>query len=112
MAAWGYDIQAYSYIRAMETVYPELAARIRFVFLLCRNDGRHVVPVYPGATKLELGRHRWERGVRTWAECLAQGTGPENWPGPPPRWAEAANWEISRELEYQLAEGGDDDVKA
>lgn len=108
MTPHGLDIQAYSYIRAMETVYPELAGRILFMYLLCRNDGRHVVPVYPGRTKLELGRHRWERGVNLWADCLGRGLAPQYWPGPGPRVAEASNWEISQELEIQLSEGGND----
>jgi hypothetical protein len=104
MTPHGLDIQAYSYTRAMETVYPDLAGRIRFMFLLCRNDGRYVVPIYPGRTKIELGGHRWERAVKLWAECLSR----QHWPGPPARVAEASNWEISRELEYQLAEEDDD----
>lgn len=108
MTPHGLDIQAYSYTRAMETVYPELAGRIRFMFLLCRNDGRHVVPVYPGRTKIELGGHRWDRAVKMWAGCLSEGLAPQHWPGPPARVAEASNWELTRELEYELAEGDGD----
>lgn len=110
MSPHGLDMQAYSYTRAMETVYPDLAGRIRFMFLLCRNDGRHVVPVYPGRTKIELGGHRWDRAVKLWAECLSKGLAAEHWPGPPARVAEASNWELTRELEYELAEGDGDDA--
>lgn len=110
MTPHGLDMQAYSYCRAMGTVYPELAGRIQFKFLLCRNDGRYVVPVDAGPTKMDLGRHRWDRAVKIWASCLARGLAAEHWPGPPARVAEASNWELTRELEYELAkEGGGDE---
>lgn len=107
MTAHGLDIQAAVYPRAMERVHPELAGRINFVFLLCRKDGRYVVPVTPSRSALALGVSRWERAVARWAGALASG----DWPGPAPRVLEIKPWQHEAEALanglYQVEGDGD-----
>lgn len=99
-----YDVQAAAYTRAVEAAYPDLAGRVRFVFLVLELEPPYDVAAYElsGAFQ-EHGSNRWQRAVTAWHRCLSTG----NWPGynagaklvtlDPPQYA------ISREREISYA---------
>lgn len=74
---YGYHIQRAAYVRAIETLLPELAGRVKFVFLFVELDPVVTVqPVRLSGSMRELGDRRWARAVDTWAQCLATDTWP------------------------------------
>ena len=101
MIEYGYAIQWAAYHSALLKLRPDLAGRIDFVFLFCETEPPYVcTPLRPSGEMRMFGLQRWERAVRTWAECMRTG----KWPGyvakieeahPPP-------WALSQE--FDLAE--------
>lgn len=73
---YGGDIQAAAYTRAIERTCPDLAGRVKFVFLFCEVSSGAVTPITMGGTLRELGARKWRRAVDTWARCLAE----NHWP--------------------------------
>lgn len=99
--AYGYDIQRAAYVSAMETLHPEFAGRIDFVFIFYElSPPFAVTPVRLSGAFRDLGRRRWKRAVNTWAQCL----GANRWPAyvdsitelEPPKWA------MSNDMERQF----------
>lgn len=89
---YGYDIQAAAYTAAVESVWPKMAGRVKFVFLFMELSAPYcVTPVVLSRTFLEMGKMRWHRAVDRWGWCLAH----DEWPGyateittiQPPAWA-------------------------
>jgi len=78
--AYGLDIQHAAYTEAIETIYPELAGRVRFTFLFCESGTSIVVPVQLSGEWQAIGKARWEDGRDRWAACLERGLGREHWP--------------------------------
>lgn len=68
---YGYDIQAAAYTRAVETLIPEAAGRVKFLFLFCESEAPYEILVRPlAATMRALGEFRWSRAVAAWGEAL------------------------------------------
>ena len=91
---YGYDIQRAAYVRALETIRPELAGRVDFVFLFVELARPYVVtPVRLDGAFRAMGEARWSSALATWARC----TSTDNWPSyrgeaasvtvAPPQWA-------------------------
>lgn len=75
--AYGYDIQAYAYPRALAALRPELAGRVDFKFAYCEMEPPYAVRfVPPDGVMRELGARRWARAVSLWERCLAR----DHWP--------------------------------
>ena len=74
--AFGGDIQAAAYTRAVEALHPHLAGRISFTFLACEITTGIVTPVGLNGEFRRLGEIRWQRAVDTWAHCLRTDTWP------------------------------------
>lgn len=75
--AYGYDIQATAYTRAIEQIHPELAGRVEYKWLFLESDEPHcITPAEPAGTMQQLGALRWARAVNTWAQCTAS----NEWP--------------------------------
>jgi hypothetical protein len=75
---FGWDIQGAAYVRAIETVMPEAAGRVRFVMLAVEPKPPHEVLVRPFAgTMRALGEWKWDQALRLWGECLRA----RRWPG-------------------------------
>lgn len=95
LVPYGLDIQAHSYAEAVAAVYPEIAGRIEFEFILCEPEPPYSVAIVPlGGSLKGLGEKRWNRALNIWRECLAGGT----WPGygrQEP--AEAPTWALDTE---------------
>lgn len=93
---FGYDIQAAAYLEAAESIYPDLAGRIQFIFVFSETEPPYgVYPACPSGSFLELGRRKWARASRTWAECLASNT----WPSfPRTNTLEAPMWALYDEM--------------
>lgn len=74
-----YPMQAWGYVKALETIYPDLAGSITFAgFLWCETWEPFDVALIPVPTSLlALGKAQWDRAVSKWGECLATGL----WPG-------------------------------
>lgn len=102
---FGYDIQAYLHLHVVGLFYPELAGRGMFTDVLLETEPPYdVATVEASVAFLELGRHRWERALVLWSDALTSG----KWPGRGKRIATPTNWQMTRELEYELAEGDGD----
>lgn len=73
----GYAVQAAAYLSGVGRILPELAGRLRFVFLFCEPTAPYsVTPVELSGEFLEYGERRWRRAVSLWEECLRDG----DWP--------------------------------
>lgn len=93
---FGYDIQSAAYSSAYRKLFPDMAGREDFVFAFieCLDDNSHrksILQLYrPDGMARELGRSRWERGLRRWAECVKSGRWPAYGDGAipltPPGW--------------------------
>lgn len=78
MIDFGWDIQAAAYTRAVETVHPEYAGRVRFVVLAVEPKPPHEVLVRGLAgTMRALGEWKWTQAVKAWDACLRE----RRWPG-------------------------------
>jgi hypothetical protein len=102
MMTFGSAIQATAYTRAVEHLRPELAGRVRFVFLFCEVETGIVTPAILGGSMRELGARQWDRAVATWARCTATNT----WPSytDRPVVVEAPSWAIDAEENVLLDE--------
>lgn len=75
---WGYDLQAFLYMRGLAAVFPELAGRVEFNFLWCETWGVCDVAVVPvSASQLAGAAVKWDRAAAAWRSGLETGT----WPG-------------------------------
>ncbi len=75
---YGYSIQWAAYTEAIVKRHPELAGRVRMVFLFCEVNPPYAVTVAePDGSMQELGKAQWKRAVETWGRCMKTGT----WPG-------------------------------
>jgi hypothetical protein len=92
-----YPMQAYSYVRALEVIFPGLAGQVTFEgFLWSETWEPYDVALVPIPTSLlALGKARWERAVAKWGECLKTGV----WPG----YGRLAAMEAPAALEGELA---------
>lgn len=74
---YGYDIQRAAYVRALERARPDLAGRVRFVFIFVETEPPYAaVPAQLDAMLREYGERRWQRAVETWSQCLHTGYWP------------------------------------
>lgn len=96
MYGFGGDIQSEAYTRAIEHWRPDLAGRVRFVFLFCEVSSGVVTPAYPTGTMRMLGNLRWRRAVDTWEKCLRTG----HWPAyvEEPIGIDAPEWGLAAEI--------------
>lgn len=106
LVGFGGDIQAAAYVSAMSRVYPDLAGRLRFVFLFCEAETGTVTPVVRGASMRDLGNRRWKRAVETWARCVRTGTWPPYVTVTMP--IEAPQWALYAEEDLSFSEGWSD----
>lgn len=76
--SYGYDVQAAAYVQAVETLHPELAGRVEFVFAFFETEPPYAIGPYKlDAEWRHIGGRKWARACKTWARCLATG----EWPG-------------------------------
>lgn len=102
IVSFGGDIQATAYERGLVAHRPALAGRVRFGFLFCEVETGIVTPVTLAGSMRDLGRSRWERAVKTWAQCLATDTWPAYVAGLTQ--IEAPAWAHMAESDAQLSE--------
>jgi len=95
----GWAMQREAYVTAIETLYPKVAGRVAWYWVLAEIEEPYQVVVVPaGASMVELGRMQWERAIVQWAELLSRGWDKpwgEDWSGG----LEAPSYELNRELE-------------
>jgi hypothetical protein len=106
LVGFGGDIQAAAYVSAMSRVYPELAGRLRFVFLFCETETGTVTPAIRGASLRDLGNRRWRRAVETWARCMKTAEWPAYVRATTP--IEAPQWALYAEEDLSFSEGWSD----
>lgn len=102
----GYDIQSAAYIRAVEAVYPSLAGRVSFQFLLVEQGPPLIVqPVEMAGSMRTMGQGRWARAVKLWSKCLKE----NHWPGYADGVAlvEALPWQLSDDFSQAIKAQGD-----
>lgn len=74
---YGYDTQRAAYTCAVETLLPELAGRVDFVFVFAEVEPPYAVTTGRlDGVLCERGRRRWDTAVELWAQCLAA----DSWP--------------------------------
>lgn len=92
---YGYDIQCAAYVEGASLLNHSLLER-QFRFVFCETEEPYTVTVVELPESMrELGRLRWDRSCKLWAECLESG----NWPGYGTLRPEAPVWAMQRELE-------------
>ncbi len=75
---YGWDIAHAAYVDGIETIYPELAGRVRMIFPFAETDPPYAVHLYqPDGAMRDLGANKWHEAKRKWAMCLETGV----WPG-------------------------------
>lgn len=78
MSGMGYEWQDATYKRVLETLYPELAGRVKFNFLFVEAKPPHIIlPVRLPNDAIAKGKANVEAAMRKWAECKKSG----KWPG-------------------------------
>lgn len=91
----GYDVQAMAYLEAIETIFPDLAGRGQFTFLLIHPEFPYTTcSVTMGGTMRSLGEDRWTRAKLSWKEGLET----RRWRSYLPVIAEARAYELQEEL--------------
>lgn len=105
----GYDLRAWIYVHVAGLVFPELAGRLRFEWIMVEEDEPHGVRIVEAdATFLEMGRRKGEHAIRLWERCLRTGQWPhlEGLPKtvPYPGWAEA-QWLDREENDPAIVQG-------
>lgn len=102
--SFGSDIQAAGYTRAVETIVPQLAGRVRFNWTFVSTSRPFcVVRRHPAGSMRLVGETLWARAVDTWAECLDTGV----WPGydDEDQGLEASSFAMARLMGQQEEEG-------
>jgi hypothetical protein len=99
---WGYDIQAAAYVEGFESLFPELAGRIKYLLYFVEVDQpyQHVTAELDGEL-MALGSRKWKRAKAIWQDCLAR----DNWPGPQQtgvRRIECPAWASLQDMDQQL----------
>ncbi|MBS0364938.1 MAG: PD-(D/E)XK nuclease-like domain-containing protein [Proteobacteria bacterium] len=96
---YGYDVQYAAYTRALAALRPELAGRIRMIFLFVELEEPYsVVPIEPDGSFREIGALRWNRALTLWEQCLAQKHWPSYYSGGEPLLLHAPNYVVEREI--------------
>jgi hypothetical protein len=102
---YGYDLQHAAYTEGVETLHPELAGRTKFIFLFCEiNPPYAVLPAPLAGSFRDLGKRKWDRAKRLWAECLRTNI----WPSYPTDYRIAAlPWQVEQGEDPQPTEEGE-----
>lgn len=92
MVELGYSIQRATYVSAVEHLMPELAGRVRMLFLFAETEPPYATLVaHPAGTMRALGDYHWRRAVEAWGAAIASGKFPGYAPGEveiaAPEWA-------------------------
>lgn len=99
---YGYDIQYAAYTSAFHHLFPDLAGREDFLWAFIEplpdeSPKKSATQLYrPDGVMRELGRARWSRGLKLWAECTKTGRWPFYGNGPLPISPQA--WIVKEEL--------------
>ena len=79
---YGYDIQHAAYVQAIETLYPELAGRVKMSFVFVEVKPPHAVRIMPLAGQMrEYGAARWLQACIAWEDCMEKYGAKNPWPG-------------------------------
>lgn len=92
----GYGIGWAAYTRALTSLRPDLAGRVKFRFAFAEPDEPWALNLcQPDGEFRELGERRWLRACATWAKCEAE----QNWPayGDGVNQLAAPTWALARE---------------
>lgn len=107
----GYDLKAAAYTSAIEHIFPDLAGRVRFLWLFAEVDPPYALTLArPGGVMRALGQAKWMRACETWKRCLADYGTEKPWPSYTsevvdllaPEWAMKQEVEVGEALEIEL----------
>jgi hypothetical protein len=75
---YGYDVQYGAYVDAVETAYPHLAGRGKFLFVFYEAQPPYCVTVaqFDGSMRM-LGNSKWTKAKRIWRTCMESGIWPD-----------------------------------
>lgn len=99
----GYDIQAAFYRRVLGQTFPELAGRIRCLFLVQENNFPHALATYElSEADLTVAERKVFEAERIWEGCLES----DRWPGYPRRPVRITmpEWNTRQWIDRELAE--------
>lgn len=101
MITYGVDIQAAAYVKAVETLRPDLAGRVKFQPLFVENGAVLAMCIRPIAgTMRELGQRKWKRAGEMWDRCLAA----DHWPDYGDEGQiEAPEWALTADMTQQAS---------
>jgi len=73
----GYDVEYAASVDAIQTLYPDYAGRIDFVFIFCELEPPYAVyAARPDGVFSQLGFSKWDKAKRIWKACLETNTWP------------------------------------
>jgi hypothetical protein len=96
----GYDIQETAYRQAIERIYPNLAGRVKTLYVFCEVNKPNAVRIMPvGGTMRHSGAMRWGQALERWKECLERYGTETPWPGYADNWeqAECPPWALNEQ---------------
>jgi len=74
----GGDIQHAAYTEAIEVTHPRYAGAVRGLFIFAEVEPPYAIHlIEPSGSMRALGKAKWDRAKRVWAECLES----NQWPG-------------------------------
>lgn len=103
-ASMGYEVQAAFYLRAVSLAFPELAGRVRFLFVTQEIEPPYALATYEVAqADLFVAERKVFAAVDRWAECLRTG----EWPAYPRgvQRVTLPEWHTKRWLDQELSDG-------
>lgn len=78
IASMGYDVQAAFYVRVISRAFPELAGRLRFLFMAQEIDPPYALATYElSQADLFVAERKVDAAIDKWLACLRTDT----WPG-------------------------------
>ena len=104
IADMGLHIQAATYVDAVESLHPELAGRVKFIFQWQEQKPPYALspPIEMSEAFLSLGRAQWKAACHLWDKALLHGAFPAY--SPHPYLACPPPWELTRWEERQLTD--------
>lgn len=73
----GYDIEYAASIDAIQTLHPEYAGRIDFLFIFVELEAPFAVyACRPDGVFSQLGFHKWDQAKKIWKQCLEENVWP------------------------------------
>ena len=104
LARMGYDVQAAFYLRVIARAFPDLAGRVRFLFIAQEIEPPYALATYElSQADLFVAERKVDVAIDRWIECLREDT----WPGYAPGVTRVSlpEWHTRKWLDTEISDG-------